>query len=316
MAEPRDRGNFAEKLHLTATALHCASRKELCARFRAVNPATQCDLERLHKWIQGRALPRSPEVYGDWAKVLGSQRSGAWLISSSLDDFCAELAALTGTPAEDLRQFDAVRARRTVPGKVPMLGGAAALCGSFVCYSHAWSPHFRGSLVRGAMRIGPANGGGLTATYSENLVNRTVRMTGEVILSPRSLHLHLREPDSELPLFFSMILPGPPVSLLSGVMSGIALVAHEPLPSCSRVLMIRAAPDAELEASNRYIERSADAIAGDLAGVGLAADAYRRLGALVAAFLNERLDQISVADQAELSGLLDSPKLVPARSIA
>jgi hypothetical protein len=39
---------FAIKLRLTSVALGCSSRKELCARFRAVNPATQCDLDRLH----------------------------------------------------------------------------------------------------------------------------------------------------------------------------------------------------------------------------------------------------------------------------
>ena len=56
---------FAAKLRMAAAALGYTSRKELCARFRAVNPATQCDLDRLNKWVQGRALPRAASVYAD-----------------------------------------------------------------------------------------------------------------------------------------------------------------------------------------------------------------------------------------------------------
>ena len=58
MAEPSRRG-LAAKLRITAALLGCATRKELCARFRSVNPATEFDLERSYKWLQGRALPRS-----------------------------------------------------------------------------------------------------------------------------------------------------------------------------------------------------------------------------------------------------------------
>jgi len=50
---------FAHKLSITAAILNCATRKELCARFRNVNPATEFELERSYKWLQGRALPRS-----------------------------------------------------------------------------------------------------------------------------------------------------------------------------------------------------------------------------------------------------------------
>ena len=59
------------KLRLTAAVLACASRKDLCARFRAVNPATHCDLDRLHKWMQGRALP----PFGQTLAILDSPPS-------------------------------------------------------------------------------------------------------------------------------------------------------------------------------------------------------------------------------------------------
>ncbi len=51
---------FAAKLRLAAATLGCSSRKEFCARFRSVNPATQCDIDRLNKWVQGRSLPGRP----------------------------------------------------------------------------------------------------------------------------------------------------------------------------------------------------------------------------------------------------------------
>ncbi len=53
---------FATKLRLTAAVLGCRGRKEFCARFRAVNPGTHFDLDRSHKWLQGRALPRVERI--------------------------------------------------------------------------------------------------------------------------------------------------------------------------------------------------------------------------------------------------------------
>jgi hypothetical protein len=88
--------DFAARLRITALALGCATKKDLCARFQAANPQTQCDLDRLHKWTQGRALPRSAQVYEDWAKVLGTTRTGAWLATCAMDSFLAEVSALTG----------------------------------------------------------------------------------------------------------------------------------------------------------------------------------------------------------------------------
>ncbi|MEJ0017900.1 MAG: hypothetical protein WDN25_15290 [Acetobacteraceae bacterium] len=310
MPEPRIRGDFAEKLRLTAAALHCTSRKDLCARFRAVNPATQCDLERLHKWIQGRALPRSTQLYDDWAKVLGTERSGTWLIACSVDDFRAEVSSLFGVSVDDLRQLDAARSRASPgTGKLSLLGGAMALCGSFACYSHAWSPHFRGHLIRGGMQISPSRGTGLLATYTESLLGRRVRLTGDINIAGRSMHCHMREPDSDLPLFFSMFLPGPPVSLLCGIMSGVAFVAHETLPSYSRVLMVRCPPEADLDASNRYMERGDLAISRDLARLGVAMGAPDRLDRLATEFLAENMDQVSLGDLVALSGLLDEARI-------
>ena len=58
------------KLWLTAALVGAATRKELAAAFRGVNPATAFDLERAHKWLQGRAQPRERRVYEDWALLV------------------------------------------------------------------------------------------------------------------------------------------------------------------------------------------------------------------------------------------------------
>lgn len=67
------------KLCLTAAFVGAVTRKDLAAAFRAVNPATAYDLERAHKWLQGRARPREPAVYDDWARLLDLGRPGAWV---------------------------------------------------------------------------------------------------------------------------------------------------------------------------------------------------------------------------------------------
>ena len=79
--------DFGAKLRITAAALGCASQKDLCARFHAVNPGTTFELDRSYKWMQGRALPRSVGLYEDWAKLLGTGRPLAWLQSCTADEF-------------------------------------------------------------------------------------------------------------------------------------------------------------------------------------------------------------------------------------
>jgi hypothetical protein len=74
-------------LRITAALLGCASQKDLCARFHAVNPDTAFDLDRSYKWMQGRAQPRSARVYEDWATLLGTGAAAAHLQSCTVDEF-------------------------------------------------------------------------------------------------------------------------------------------------------------------------------------------------------------------------------------
>jgi hypothetical protein len=127
---------FATKLRMAAAALGCNSRKELCARFRSVNRATQCDLDRLNKWVQGRSLPRASSVYADLAAVIGTANPGRWIADCSLEEFVAELAARTGVEAATLAIPDSL-ARRGNPQAAGLFGGVATLSGTFAAYSPA-----------------------------------------------------------------------------------------------------------------------------------------------------------------------------------
>lgn len=114
---------------MTALVLGCTSRKDLCVRFRKVNPDTQFDLERANKWMQGRALPRNPQIYADWARVLGTERSTDWLARCTLDAFMAELVSLFNAGPATLRQLADSPAVESGPA------AGFALYGHYACYS-------------------------------------------------------------------------------------------------------------------------------------------------------------------------------------
>jgi hypothetical protein len=54
--------DIGRKLCLTAALVGAVTRKDLAAAFRRVDPATPFDLERAHKWLQGRSRPRERRV--------------------------------------------------------------------------------------------------------------------------------------------------------------------------------------------------------------------------------------------------------------
>jgi hypothetical protein len=295
---------IAVKLRLTAAALECANRKQLCARFRAVNPATHCHLDRLHKWMQGRALPRDPGFYADWAKVLGLSHSAAWLAACAVEELRAAMTRPDGAPV-DLPLPEPTPRVRGASGGPGVLGGARMLCGEYTCYSHAWAPRHRGALIRGSLAIRPGKGAKLVATYGETLLSGSMRISGEVTVTGRSIHFLLWEPEGNLPIFFSLIMPGPPASALCGMMSGVAFVAQMALPSAARVLMVRVPVAAALEASNRYLDPSPGFLTDDLASLGLHPTRGTALDALAARYFASPADQVTPADQEAFIELLD-----------
>ncbi len=161
------------KLRLTAALLGIPARKDLAAAFRRVNPNTTFDVTRADKWLHGRAKPRDPNVYEDWSKLLRLDRPGHWIASCEYEDFLAEVAALHRRDPEELRR------RLDAQGRPPAQEAPGlALAGTYAGYTHAWSPYFRGRLIRAGLVIGaparsPSRAGGRadqpSASYAEIL---------------------------------------------------------------------------------------------------------------------------------------------------
>jgi hypothetical protein len=299
----RMHATFARKLRLTAAALGCSTRKALCAKFRAANPATICDIDRLHKWMQGRAMPREPQFFEDWRSVIASPRSAAWLLTSTVEAFAADLALAVGIELDELWRREGTRHRDD--GSPALLGTQRTLHGAFACYSHAWSPRYRGSLIRGSLRIGPASRQGLHATYTEALMSGTARLSGDAMLGGGMMHVVLKEGASGAPLFLSVITPGWPASVLCGVLAGPALIAHAALPSATRIVAVRTPEGSALEAGNGYLDRDGPAIAADLARAGLHLPDAGATTAALLAFLGADADQVGTAEQLALCDMLD-----------
>jgi len=257
-----------------------------------VNPSTYCDLVRLQKWMRGRAMPRTSTFYEDWAKLLELDRPASWLAQCGVPEFRAIL------PGDD----EAVAAPAAVG--TPLVGGLRALCGAYACYSFACSPSLHDRLLRASLRIRPGKGGALQAVYSETVPNGTARMTGEVMVTGSTLHMLVREAGG-LPLFLSLILPGTPCSVMCGALCGPAFVSN-PHVSLSRMLSVRVADSAALEASDRCMEPGERSIAADLHALGLRLIDPAAIDHLVAKFFSVPLNQVGLVEQDGFAKLFDA----------
>ena len=302
------------KLCFTAAALGTASRKELAAAFRRVNPATSFDLERAHKWLQGRARPRDAGLYEDWARLLDLGRSGAWIAACSLDEFVAELDARGPCAPHLLRE----RAEAFAGGSGHEPGQASELAGLYVCYSHAWSPYFRGRIIRGLLSIAlsPAPRR-LIGTYTEHLPTGPSVTEGPLVLAERAIHLDLRTPGGAH-LLFCLFPASAPASLLAGLMCGATLIGPEAQPSVTRIVMIRLPGGAgAVDVADAYLPEGS-LVAADLARLGLALDEPDRVELVLSRFLRDGaaggLAQIPVAAYRVLADLFARPWLARATS--
>ena len=286
------------KLRVTQELLGCNSRKEFCARFRELNPRTEFDLERSHKWMQGRAKPRSARVYDDWARLLGTERSASWLVACTLDAFFDEVCQIFAADPVDLKRRAGIDEQG---GTLARVGGAAIhyLCGDYVAYSHAWSPYFHEQLIRGSLQIEPGKGNRFAARYRETFPSGQVELTGAANLVGRVLHLELHEAGSGAPFYISVLLSGRPASMLSGVASGATLAGPDPLPSATRIVLIRV-PDSravEIDRSNGYLMLEPAALEANFAAAGIRpGGAGRRRGGVPLLPLRRRSAGISSGD--------------------
>jgi hypothetical protein len=137
-----------------------------------------------------------------------------------------------------------------------------------------------------------------------------MRLAGEVVVTGRTLHILMREPGGGLPLFFSLITPTPPASVLCGVIAGPAFVANSATPSATSILLVRVPDNTALEASNRYLWPERLAIANDLQALGLPDAAP--FDSLAAAFLQPAIAQVDARQQLAFADILD-PLYLPSR---
>jgi hypothetical protein len=299
---------FAYKLRFTAAALGCASRKDLCQRFRAANPATVVDLDRCHKWLQGAALPRSTSVYDDWAKLLGPAWSAAWIAASSPEAFAEVLCERLCADRASLEAQAARFGRGRVAEAPPAPRAPDPRAGAFVAYSWAMSPRFEGRLIRGCLTLAGGRRGRLAATYEEGFAAGPLRFSGSATESGRTLHLDFDHADDPgLGRFFMVLLTeGRPFDVLCGEFLGAPVHDSSPRPSASRIALLRIGADAgcgtarAAAAPECYV--AAEALSADLARLGVAAP-----GAVAEALLDvlsrprPPLARTDVADLARLA---------------
>lgn len=282
------------KLRVTATLLGAVTCKGLAAAFRRVNPMTSFDVERAHKWIQGRARPREFRLYEDWARVLDLERSGAWIADCEPEEFIEVVCARHNCDRDMLeRQLESSRR----PAAEQRRESSLQLTGTYACYSHAWSPYFRGQLIRGEFSVMQQRGSQrLLARYSERLPTSRLQLEGPVTAVGRAMHLDLREIGGDAHMLFCLFSPTPPASVLAGLMCGATIIDPDAQPSVTRMVMVRLpAPSMRLRSTVAYLDPQTT-VAGDLASLGLqipdSAAVDQGIGAFLAGSRRGGLDQV------------------------
>jgi hypothetical protein len=309
--ETRVARDIDRKFRLTAAVLGAATHKDLAAAFRRINPATPFDIDRAYKWMQGRAQPREQQIYEDWSKVLGLDRPGQWIADCDAEAFLDEICLRHGRDREGLlHRLEEPAGRRNKSGSVE-------LAGTFVCYSHAWSPYFRGRLVRGELTVGvESSPHRLPVSYTEVLPTGALTLKGAMFLSKRGLHIQVGDVAGDTQVITFCLFPAaPPASVLGGLMIGTTLISPDAQPSVTRVVLVRLpAASAHLRSVDAYLPRQAS-VAEDLAQFGLHVGDATAVDLRLAELLNgssDGFDQIPVSAYRALVDLFDRDWLVGA----
>lgn len=293
------------KLRLTAALLGTVARKDLAAAFRRVNANTSFDIGRADKWLQGRAQPRERQVYEDWAKVLEIDRPGQWVADCDIDTFLDEICVRHGRDRNILARDIEVFSGR-VNGQAPAL----SLAGTFVSYSHAWSPYFQGRLIRGELTVTTSSTPNrLHATYTEVLPTGLLELKGTLNMGKRATQGSVGDDSSGVPtLSFCLFPASPPASVLGGLMFGTTLIGPDAQPSVTRIVMVRLPGTTPLLRSTAAYLPAQASIGEDLAQLGLRVQDSAAADRLFAEFLAvgvNGFDQVSVPAYRALADLFD-----------
>jgi hypothetical protein len=254
------------KLRVTAIVLGTVTMKDLGAAFRQINPATSFNVDRAHKWMQGRASPRQVQLYDDWARLLDLRQSGGWIAEADAEAFIEIVCLRHNRDRNELKQqTDAPNGQSARAGRGPELAG------TYACYSHAWSPYFQGRIIRGQLSIEPGSSANrLRASYAEVLPTGRLHLEGAVSIEKRAIHLDLRAPGGDAHFVYFLMPPTPMVSVLVGLMCGVTIIGPSAQPSVTRIAMVRLpALTSRLSTAEAYLPIQGS-IAEDLVSLGLA----------------------------------------------
>ncbi len=295
------------KLRATAAVLGLVTRKDLAAAFRRVNAATTFDIERAHKWLQGRSSPRDARLYQDWVLVLGIDQSAEWVANCELSAFLDTIATRYNVSREALyRQSTSMHAARTSNANE----ASSSFAGTYVCYSNAWSPYFRGRAIRGALLIANATTAAVPQiTYSETLPTGQLQVSGAMSVSSRAMHMTLKDPTGDTQFLFCLFPPTIPVRVLGGLICGATVIGPDPSPSVTRIIMIRLPTTSDqLHSANAYLPEGGS-FAHDLISLGLPVSSPHIVDERLSEFLcsdsGQGIDQPSAATYRAIIDLFD-----------
>jgi hypothetical protein len=307
---------FDLKLKVTLLALGFTTQKELHRHFLEIAPTLGLEQDNLYKWMQGRSTPRSSQVYEHWAAMLRLDAPLSQLKNCSIDEF---VEALSGPYDLDPAVVATVIGRPVRPSAASQ--GAANdpaeawrnhLPGTFACYSHAFSPIFRGKIMRGALTIAaPDPAAALEVSYIETTPFTQLTHRGALSWNNRLIGLELRDQQKGSHLHMTLHCPSAPASTLTGLMVGPSFHDATPQPTVTRVLAIRV-PTFDLAAlggPDCVFDPRDHSIAAELVLMGLGVVDPKALNRLFADFFagGERsgFDQISVDESARVNFALD-----------
>lgn len=249
------------KLRLTAAFIGATSRKDLAAAFRRVNPNTAFDVDRADKWLQGRSTPRQFSVYEDWIKLLDLPKPADWIVDCDLEMFIEQICSRHDKDRQQLER------RAAAFGKPPPLGQddrGATIVGRYVCYSHSWSPYYRGQLIRGTMLIEQEHGPQrLTATYFEHLPTVRLQLKGQATATRRGVYIQVGGQSDDMHCFFALFPFSPPGSVLGGHFMGTTVLGPQSQPSVTRIVLVRLKEGERQGMADGYVEADV-AISEDL----------------------------------------------------
>jgi hypothetical protein len=115
----------------------------------------------------------------------------------------------------------------------------------------------------------------------------------------------VRDPDGDMPALISLQLPGPPANVRCGVMSGVAYIAHEPLPVCLADRFHPRAGYAEPRSHQSLFRAYGRHHRRRPGGARLNVPEADRLDAFTRKFIGKRPTQVTPQDQVTFASMLE-----------